>query len=752
MTSAVNSSGIPTRDTSARAAPTRVRTEIHTVGAQRIALVSFEAAPGTLVTWTPAALAELGTVVRSIDLSVVSAVAFIGSGAAFGAGADLALFQNAQTPADGERISAQGYAAFNSISRITVPTFAFLNGTALGGALELALRTDYRTVATTARSIGLPEARLGLIPGWGGLASLSDLIGVAATAELAIVQSLAGRHLTAAESHERGVTDAVIADADFLTASLGWAVEVLEGRTLITRATPTDAAGSHRAGGSHVDGWNADAVRASVAKRVPAALPAIEGIVTLLTAWQARSAKRRSDFGDRTTARLAAGSDPLEAETVTIFGELMHTDECRASIYAFFTLQAARKRSHPSGARRNGTSDIATAQPATAQPATRVGVIGGGLMATQLAVLFATKLDAPTHLTEVTPDRADLALDRVSAQLDRAVSRGLSTEHRDRIDAQITASADPTDQTGSTLVIEAVFEDLTVKQQVWASVESVVPLDTILLTNTSSLSIAEQGAELLRPERLIGLHFFNPVAVLPLVEIVRAAHTSPDVIDAAFHLAGSLGKTAVLVGDTPGFVVNRLLTRLFSDSLALIDAGTDARLVDTALVGDGLPMTALTLLDYIGPAVQLHIFETMHRAFPDRFTVSPSLRRIVAAGLPGYLTQTGCLTPEARDIVEDVAAASIVLVACTALTSAAVRDRLLGGLADETARMLAEGTVATPADIDACMMLGANYPQHTGGLTPLLDRSGASFAHTGSTFHSPGVASAPRIPEQAATR
>lgn len=718
------------------ATPTRVSLGIRTLGAHRIAIVTFEAAPASLVTWTLAALAELDAVVRSIDTASVSAVAFIGSGSAFGAGADLAGFQNAASPADGERIAAEGYTAFTSISRIGVPTFAFLNGTAVGGALELALRADYRAVAASTRAIGLPEARLGLLPGWGGLASLGSLIGIDAAADIAIVRSLAGRHLTAAESHTRGVTDAVIADADFLAASLAWAVEVLEGRIVIVAraAAIAEAAGAAS--------WNADAVRASVAKRIPAPLPAVEAIVTLLTEWEARTAGRQSDFADRTLARLAVGADPIEADTVTAFGALMHTDECRASIYAFFTLQAARKRSRPAGGSPAGT-------PA---PATRVGVIGGGLMATQLAVLFATKLDAPTHLTEVTPDRADLALDRVSAQLDKAVSRGgLSPERRDRICAHITASADPIDQTGSTLVIEAVFEDLAVKQQVWASVESVVPLDTILLTNTSSLSIADQGSELLRPERLVGLHFFNPVAVLPLVEIVRAAHTSPDVIDAAFQLAGSLGKTAVLVGDTPGFVVNRLLTRLFSDSLALIDAGADARLVDTALVGDGLPMTALTLLDYIGPAVQLHIFETMHAAYPDRFIVSQSLTRIVAEKVPGYLTPTGCLTPEARAIVDDVAAAASA-AQHAGLTSAAVRDLLLGGLADESARMLAEGAVTTPADIDTCMILGANYPHHTGGLTPLLDRSGASLARTGSTFHSPGVASAPRIPEQAVAR
>nr|WP_276512239.1 3-hydroxyacyl-CoA dehydrogenase [Cryobacterium roopkundense] len=407
---------------------------------------------------------------------------------------------------------------------------------------------------------------------------------------------------------------------------------------------------------------------------------------------------------------------------------MLHSDECRASIYAFFAVQAARKRSRP--AKKSGTNTAVS----------QVGVVGGGLMATQLAFLFAERLNAPTHLIDLSPERVDLALERVAGQLDRSVKRGMSAPERGRIEALVTAGTEATAHASCDVVIEAVFEDLTVKRQVWASVEDVVSDTAVLLTNTSSLSIEDQGAHLRHPERLIGFHFFNPVAVLPLVEIVRSVHTSPEAVAAAFALAGALGKTAVLVKDSPGFVVNRLLTRLFSDTLELIDAGTDARTVDTALVNDGLPMTALTLLGYIGPAVQLHILETMNVDAAERFRVSPSLARIVELKLSGYLGDDGHLSPEAMAIVGDVAVTST-----RPLPTAPedIRSFLLAGLADEAWRMLAEGTVESADDIDACMILGANYPQHTGGLTPLLDRSGASKAANGVTFHEPGVASVP---------
>ncbi|TFC47098.1 3-hydroxyacyl-CoA dehydrogenase [Cryobacterium sp. TMT1-21] len=718
---------------------TQVDVSNRTVGGRRFALVAFSPPPGALLSWTWDALTALRDAVDSLDAGQVDAVAFTGEGAIFGAGADLGPFRFATSRSDGERIAREGYSVLDRISRLGLPTFAFINGTALGGALELALRADYRTVARSARSIGLPEVRLGLVPGWGGLSSLSELIGVADAADIAVTRSLSGRHLAAGEALRRGLVDVVLGDEDFVTDSLAWAAEVLAGTETPAPTAAATAAASVARPGSRPASWDPADVRAAVARRIPGAIPAVDAALTLLTTWQAGTRTAAETRGSaagtagtahagpstRTEQRLAGGGDPVAAETIAAFGTLLYSDECRASIYAFYALQAARKRS-----RHGGSGESAAA----------VGVVGGGRMATQLALVFAERLDVPVLITDLTPDRVSQAIDCIADQLERAVARGTMTDAQSaRVSALISGTTDVADLSGCDIVIEAVFEDLTVKRDVWASIEAVVKPGALLLTNTSSLSIADQGAHLLHPERLVGFHFFNPVAVLPLVEIVRAPDTSQETVEAAFTLAGRLGKTAVLVADSSGFVVNRLITRWFSDALALIDAGADAQLVDTALVGDGFPMTPLALIRHIGPAVQLHILDTMEQGFADRFTVSPSLRRIVQLSLPSYVGPDGVLTPAAAaavaEILPPVDARPVVPG-----SQADVRRHLLHGLADEAGRMLAEGTVQTAADIDACMILGANYPHHTGGLTPLLDRSGASMSAHGVLFHPAGVA------------
>ena len=697
---------------------TRVEVTERRVDGRRFALVAFAPPPGMILSWTWEALEALGAAVRSIDTSQVDAVAVTGEGSVFGAGADLGPFRFASSRSEGERIARAGYQVLDDISRLDVPTFAFLNGTTLGGALELALRADYRTVARSARSLGLPEVRLGLVPGWGGLSSLCELLGADAAADIAITRSLSGRSLSAVEARDRGLADVILDEDGFVAASLAWAATTLD--ALPPAPAPWGAPAA----------WDPVAVRAGVAKRISGNIPAVDAALGLLSTWHARhllatdAAVTRSGL-TRTTARLGRGADPVEAETIAAFGELLHSDECRAAVYAFYALQSARKRSRHAG---------------TGAPAARVGVVGGGLMATQLALFFADRLNVPVRITDLTPDRVSQAIDRITDQLQRAVTRGTRTiADSARVAALVSGTTEVADLFDCDIVIEAVFEDLEVKRDVWASVEQVVTGDTLLLTNTSSLSIADQGAHLRHPERLIGFHFFNPVAVLPLVEIVRAPCTSPETVAAAFALADRLGKTAVLVADSSGFVVNRLITRWFSDTLALIDAGADAEVVDAALVGDGFPMTPLTLIRHIGPAVQLHILDTLQRGFADRFTVSPSLKRIVQLSLPGYIGPDGRLTAAAAAAVAENLP-PIGARASVPTDPAAVRLGLLRGLADEAGRMLADGTVQSAADIDACMILGANYPHHTGGLTPLLDRSGASMAARGALFHPAGVA------------
>jgi 3-hydroxyacyl-CoA dehydrogenase len=343
-------------------------------------------------------------------------------------------------------------------------------------------------------------------------------------------------------------------------------------------------------------------------------------------------------------------------------------------------------------------------------------------MASQLATLFAQQLRVPVTMSDLSAERVEAARAGIRARLDRAEARGrLASGEAAEIAALISGTTDPADFAGCDAVIEAVFEELEVKRAVFASAEAAIAPDALLLTNTSSLSVEAMAEGLAHPERVVGFHFFNPVAVLPLLELVRTPVASAEAMAAAAGLAAALGKTAVPVADAPGFVVNRLLTRLFAEVLAEIEAaaaaGGDPLAVDRALAPWGLPMTPLTLIDYIGTAVQQHICATMHSSYPDRFPLSPWLAAAAESGVRRLLADDGALAPEASALLERVAPARSG-AAPEPVDGTRVLERVRAALAEEVGLMLAEGVVDSAEDIDRCMVLGANYP--AGGLTPLL--------------------------------
>ncbi|WP_193342235.1 3-hydroxyacyl-CoA dehydrogenase NAD-binding domain-containing protein [Pseudarthrobacter sp. AB1] len=667
---------------------TNVSTEYFERAGFRIALLTLDNGSRRPETLGPASLTNLAAAIQSVETGGTDAVAVTGTGHVFCAGADLKQMTEATTREQAEDVAARGLAALGRLHGLTIPTFAFLNGIALGGGLELALHAQYRTAADSVRALGFPEVRLGLIPGWGGIPLATALAGTDATARLVITDSLAGRHLSAGAAAKLGLVDAVLPEDGFLEASLDFAVHVLSGRHGRRTVRPAD------------QGRSLKQIRSRLDARLHGAAPAPYRALELI------DAAARSVAGTGGTA--AAGRD---AE-IRAFGELLLSDEARASIYAFNLTQSLARK--PAG--------VPTAEP---RPVRSVGVVGAGLMASQLALVFARQLRVPVLLTDLSTERIDKALAWIEDQLRGLVDRGqLDAAEAKAIRALVSGTSDKADFADCDAVIEAVFEELETKRRVFAELESLLRPDALLLTNTSSLSVEAMGAGLAHPGRLIGFHFFNPVAVLPLVELVATPRTDESTIATAFELAKSLRKTAVIVKDAPGFVVNRLLSRLFSEILQCIDNGDDPAAVDHALDPLGLPMTPLRLLQFIGPQVQLHICETLHLAYPDRFAVSPSLTAVAGAGLPGYLADDGGISPDAARLLPPAAPADPV----------AVRARVLAALAEEVEIMLAQSVAAGPEQIDLCMILGANYPFHTGGLTPLLDRE------TGSNFR-PGLPS-----------
>jgi 3-hydroxyacyl-CoA dehydrogenase len=248
----------------------------------------------------------------------------------------------------------------------------------------------------------------------------------------------------------------------------------------------------------------------------------------------------------------------------------------------------------------------------------------------------------------------------------------------------------------------------------------------VLATNTSSLSITEMAADLRHPARVVGFHFFNPVAVMPLLEIVRGAQTDDETLATAFAVGKQLKKTSILVKDSPSFIVNRLLGRFMGAVSQAVDEGTPVEVADAAFAGVA-PMPPFMLLSLVGPAIALHNSETLHKAFPDRFYVSPALEKLVAAGKPGIYGPDLAIDPEVAELFTPSGG--------TALDAAQVRERVLSALAEEARLMLDEGVVAAPEDLDLAMITGAGFAFWNGGITPLLDRTGVSEKVNGAKFH-----------------
>jgi hypothetical protein len=272
---------------------------------------------------------------------------------------------------------------------------------------------------------------------------------------------------------------------------------------------------------------------------------------------------------------------------------------------------------------------------------------------------------------------------------------------------------------------------MAVKQRVFADIEELVAPQTVLATNTSALSVATMAVELRHPSRVVGLHFFNPVARMPLVEVVHTPASDDIALATAFDVAARLGKTAVSVADRPGFVVNRVLLRLLAEVAATAERGTPVEVADRALRPLGLPMGPFALIQLVGLPVALHVLGTLHDAFGDRYPLSPGLARLAEEGLP--LVRT---TADGSNEVDP--AIQVAFDGSDPLDEAGVLDAVLVGLTEEIGLLLDEGVVAGPREVDLCMILGAGWPFHLGGITPYLDRSGLAERIRGHRFHAPG--------------
>jgi 3-hydroxyacyl-CoA dehydrogenase/enoyl-CoA hydratase/carnithine racemase len=641
----------------------------------------------------PGGLASLDAAITAATEADPAFIAVTGKPYIFCVGADITGIPFLASREQAIELGELGHRVFARLKNSTIPTFAFINGAALGGGLEVALHCHYRTVSGGAAALGLPEVAIGLVPGWGGSQLLPNLIGVPGAAQVILQNPLTQKVLRPKQALELGVADQLFEPADFLERSLEWAAGVVGGDVTVERPEIDR------------DMWEGVLffAKQQLDEKLHGAVPSANRALSLLA-----------------LAKDASFEDGTAAETEAL-ADLIMGDESRASLYAFDLVQRRAKR------------PVGVPDKSLARKVTKVGVVGAGLMASQLALLFARRLQVPVVLTDLDQTRVDKGVQYVHDQVDKLVAkRRIDEGTAARLRGLVSGSVDKSVFADADFVIEAVFENLDLKKQIWAELEKIVTPETILATNTSSLSVTEMAADLEHPERVVGFHFFNPVAVLPLLEIIKGERTDDATLATAFAVGKELKKSSVLVKDAPAFVVNRLLTRVTSEIFQAVDAGTPLDVVNVAMDPLGLPMRPIALLQLVGPAVAYHVGETLHRAFPDRFAESANLKKIVDAGLPVMVDDE--INPEVAALVSGGSAP---------LTSDEVRQKALDALAEEIRLMLDEGVVAEAQDIDLCMILGAGYPFHLGGVTPYLDRSGTSERVTGRRFLPRGVASLP---------
>ncbi|MFF4878914.1 3-hydroxyacyl-CoA dehydrogenase NAD-binding domain-containing protein [Micromonospora sp. NPDC000668] len=645
-------------------------------------------------TFGPGGLTSLDEAITAALAADPAFIAVTGKPYIFCVGADIVGLPQLADRAQALEIGRLGHRVFARLKDSTVPTFAFVNGAAMGGGLELALHCHYRTLSGGAAALALPEVSLGLVPGWGGTQLLPNLIGIPAATQVIIQNPLMqNKMLKPKQAAELGIADVLLEPADFLERSLEWAAGVVRGQVTVTRPEVDK------------DMWAGVLyfARETLNQRLHGAVPAAYKALDLL------ETAKDADFAAGTAAEDEALAD------------LIFSEELRSGLYAFDLVQRRAKR--PAGAPDKGL----------ARPVTKVGIVGAGLMASQLALLFARRLQVPVVMTDLDQSRVDKGVGYVHTQIEKAVTKGrMDKGTAAKLYGLVSGTVDKSSFADADFVIEAVFEDLGVKKQVWAELEKIVSPEAVLATNTSSLSISEMAAELEHPERVVGFHFFNPVAVLPLLEIVRGERTDDATLATAFAVSKQLKKSSVLVKDAPAFVVNRLLTRFLGTVFAAVDAGTPLDVANSALDPLGLPMRPLALLQLVGPAVAYHVGGTLHAAYPDRFGVSENLKRIADSGQPIVVDD---------QINEEVA--KLLVVGDQPLTAEQVRQNALDAMAQEIRLMLDEGVVAEAQDIDLCMILGAGWPFHLGGVTPYLDRTGTSERVTGRRFLPRGAASLP---------
>ncbi|MBX7120182.1 MAG: fatty acid oxidation complex subunit alpha FadJ [Gemmatimonadaceae bacterium] len=663
-----------------------------------VAVMTFDLPGESVNKFSPAVIEEFTAHIERIerDPAITGAVLLSGKKGNFIAGADIDQFLEFRTAADAAKASAFGHAMFHRIEKGRVPVVAAVDGACLGGGLEFALACAYRIAADSPKTLfALPEVKLGLIPGAGGTQRLPKRVGLQAALDMI----LTGKNVRAKKALQTGLVDEMVHPAILRQVAIQRAKELAAGtiprqrdnrhhgaKELLLDDNPIGRAVVFRQ------------ARETTMKKSGGHYPALSAAIEAVAAGYSASSEAHG-----------------YAEEARLFGEMAMTPVCRELMFLFYATTALKK-------------DAGVPEGAQPRPVDRVAVLGTGFMGAGIAAVSVMQ-DVPVRFKDTDAARVAKGVAAVRDVIKDGLTKRRIT--RQQFEDQVGLVAGTTEYTGFgrvPLVIEAVFEDLKVKHAVLRETEAVLRPEAIFATNTSTIPIAKVAEASARPERVIGMHFFSPVHKMPLLEVIVTPRTAGDVTATVVEYGRRIGKTVIVVNDSPGFFVNRILAPYINEAGKLLDDGAAVDAIDRAMTAFGFPVGPITLIDEVGLDIAGKSGAIMAEAFGGRMQPSEALVKVLGAGRLGRKGKQGFYAYDEQGKRTGVDESVYALYAGGArrreVAKEEIQRRLTLAMVNEAARCLEEGIVRAPKDGDIGAVFGIGFPPFRGGPFRHIDAVG----------------------------
>jgi 3-hydroxyacyl-CoA dehydrogenase/enoyl-CoA hydratase/3-hydroxybutyryl-CoA epimerase len=663
------------------------------VGADRLATLTFDSPDKKLNVFTRTALQELERVLEELagrkDIGCL--ILLSGKPGGFIAGADVEEIARVADPVEAEAGSRVGHRLFAAWEALPFPTVAAIRGVCLGGGLEISLASTFRVASDRPDTrLGLPEVQLGILPGWGGSTRLPRLIGIAEALDLI----LTGRTVDGRKALKLGLVDALLPDVRFLDEVLNFALaHVDDKRRVDAEVDFKEMLLEKNPVGRKI---LFDQARKKTLEQSRGHYPAPLRAIEVVRVGIEQGVKAGFDAEARAVAELA---------TSKISKNLVHV---------FHLTESAKKETGLPGAEPRKVKSTA--------------VLGAGVMGGGIAQLIADKTNLPVRMKDVRDEALASGMMHAAELFDKQVKhRRLSVPESKRKMTLLLPTLDFSGFARADLVIEAIVENMGVKQEVFAETAKHVRADAVLASNTSSLSIAGIGAKTPERGRVVGMHFFNPVGKMPLVEVIAPEGADPVAVNTVFAYTRKLGKTPILVSDTPGFLVNRLLMFYSTEALWLLDEGYKMEDLDRAMTEWGMPVGPITLTDEVGIDVAFKVAHILRDAFGERLPVPAWLDKVPDSGRLGTKNGKGFYLYEGRERKGPDPSVYTLLGLHPRVEdpdAGVIADRMVLPMVNEAARCLEEKVAKSAGDVDLALIFGTGFPPFRGGLCRWADQEG----------------------------